>query len=384
MAKRTKKQRGPDQPTPKELRRSRRNQQQQRMLFSGTGAVIVAILFILGFGYYRENIAAARAPVAVVSGRAITTQDYQQMVNYQRFSLITTLGGQVQQETLVNFLQNQLPQSVLENMIQQVLIEQYAAEAGITVTNEEVQTVIEEQFGFTGDVPTAAPPAGTAVTTTETTSTLTREEFNTALSNYLKALKEQAGLSESQYRRIIRGQLLRDKVQEQVTADVPTTAHQVHVRHILVETEEEAQQVRQRLLDGEDFAKVAEEVSTDTSTAKDGGDLGWLGLGETAGQYGAEFEKAAFSQPIGAPSEPIQSQFGYHVIEVLERDEDRPLSPVQLDQARQERFFEWLQERQTTADIQRYWTPNVVPALSAALASSQSAPPPPALPTPAP
>lgn len=369
MAKRSKK-REPRKLTRKELRHQHKNLRQQRQLLFGAGAVVVIIVLILGFGYYQENIAVARAPVAVVNGQAITTQEYQDMVNYRRFTLMTTLGAQLDQPTLVSFLQNQLPTATLDSMIDQVLIEQKAAEEGIEVTDQEVQEEIERQFGFTGEAPTPTAPAGEVITdteaitdTAETVSPMTREEFETAFKNFLEALKAQTGLSEAQYRKILRGELLRDKVRERIVADVPATAPQVHARHILVETEEEAQAVRERLLNGEDFATVAKEVSTDPGSAQNGGDLGWFGLGRMV----PEFEKVAFNEPIGEISEPVKTQFGYHIIEVLERDENRELSPSELEQAKQERFQEWLQEQRASADIQRHWTPEMVPPLPAAL-----------------
>ncbi|RME45817.1 MAG: hypothetical protein D6791_09835 [Chloroflexi bacterium] len=262
-------------------------------------------------------------------------------------------------------------------MIDQVFIEQYAAQAGLTVTDEELQQYIERQFGFTGEKPTPEAPASSDVTTTQSAETVTREQFNTRYNNFLEALKTQADLTESQYREIVRGQLLRNKVQEQIGADVPTSAPQVHARHILVETEEEAQQVRQRLLNGEDFATVAQEVSTDTTTAQNGGDLGWFGLGKMV----PEFEKVAFSQPVGTISEPVKTQFGYHIIEVLEKDDNRELTPDQIESARQERFRNWLDEQRASAQIERLWKPEMVPPLPAGLASAQPAPPIPPAPT---
>ncbi|MFQ5854421.1 MAG: peptidylprolyl isomerase [Anaerolineae bacterium] len=372
MAKRTK-QRQPGRPTPKEVRRRRRNVREQRTLLAGAAAVIAAIVLILGFGFYRENIAAARAPVAVVNGQAITTRKYQQMVNYQRFNVLSRLGDQIDPQVLVSFFESQLPQTVLDNVIEQVFIEQKAAEEGITVTDQEVQEAIERALGFTGDEPAPTAPTDAGVTTTLPAGSVTREEFNERYRNFLETLKTQAGVSESQYREILRGELLREKIRELIAADVPVTAPQVHARHILVETEEEAQEIRQRLLDGEDFATVAKELSTDTGTAEKGGDLGWFGLGTMV----PEFEKVAFNEPIGKISEPVKSQSGYHIIEVLERDDNRALSPSELDEARQNSFSRWLDERRASSDIQRYWTPAMVPPLPPAFASSQSAPPPP-------
>lgn len=378
MAKRSTKRRGPGHATPKEIRHRRRSREQQRTLFIGVGLVIAAIVLVLGFGYYRENFAAARAPVAVVNGQLISTRDYQQMVSYQRFNLLSRFGGQVDQQVLADFLQNQLPSTVLDNMIDQVLIEQYATGAGIAVADSEVQQTIEQQFGFTDEGAAATPPVTQGITSTESAGTVSREDFESAFANFLETLKTQAGLSEPQYRQILRGELLQDKVSAQITADVPATAPQVHARHILVETEEEAQQVYQRLLDGEDFATVAEEVSTDTASAKDGGDLGWFGRGQMV----AEFEDVAFSAPVGEINEPVKSQFGYHIIQVLERDENRALSAAELDQAQQQRFRQWLDEQRASSDIQRSWTPEIVPTLAGASTNTQPLPLPPAAPTP--
>jgi peptidyl-prolyl cis-trans isomerase D len=79
-----------------------------------------------------------------------------------------------------------------------------------------------------------------------------------------------------------------------------------------------AREVRQEVLDGADFADVAERVSVDPGSAARGGELGSF----TRGQMVPPFEEAAFSLPIGQLSEPVQSAFGYHIIEVLSREGD--------------------------------------------------------------
>jgi peptidyl-prolyl cis-trans isomerase C len=94
---------------------------------------------------------------------------------------------------------------------------------------------------------------------------------------------------------------------------------EVHARHILVETKEEAEEVIKRLKNGEDFAKVADEKSKDTNAK--GGDLGFF----TRGQMLKPFEDAAFALEPGQISEPVQTQFGWHVIKVEEkRDQSLP------------------------------------------------------------
>lgn len=115
------------------------------------------------------------------------------------------------------------------------------------------------------------------------------------------------------------------------------------VRHILIETnpnqgEERAQalaeQVRQRLLSGEDFASVAQEVSDDRGSAMNGGDLGWV----RPGQMVPAFEEAVDSLPVGQISQPVRSRFGYHIIEVLDRRQQDVTQEAQKSQVRQTLF----------------------------------------------
>src|SRR6476659_7857156 len=94
---------------------------------------------------------------------------------------------------------------------------------------------------------------------------------------------------------------------------------EVHARHILVATEAEAKEVKERILKGEDFATVAKEKSKDPSA--EGGDLGFF----TRGQMLKPFEDAAFALDVGQVSAPVQTQFGWHIIKVEEkRDQKLP------------------------------------------------------------
>ncbi len=93
---------------------------------------------------------------------------------------------------------------------------------------------------------------------------------------------------------------------------------EIHARHILVATEAEAKEVAERLKKGEDFATVAKEKSKDTSA--EGGDLGFF----ARGQMLKPFEDAAFALEVGQVSEPVQTQFGWHIIKVEEK-RDQPL-----------------------------------------------------------
>lgn len=87
-----------------------------------------------------------------------------------------------------------------------------------------------------------------------------------------------------------------------------------HAAHILVETEEEAKQIRIDLESGMDFARMAREKSTGPS-GPNGGDLGWFGLGSMV----PEFEEAVTGMDVGGISDPVQTQFGWHLIILNEK-----------------------------------------------------------------
>lgn len=109
-------------------------------------------------------------------------------------------------------------------------------------------------------------------------------------------------------------------------AVAPQRLQQTHARHILIKTSElvsegeakhKLEVLRDRLMHGGDFAELARVHSNDLSSAK-GGDLGWIYPGDTV----PEFEKAMDALKIGEISQPIQSPFGFHLIQVLERRVD--------------------------------------------------------------
>ena len=95
---------------------------------------------------------------------------------------------------------------------------------------------------------------------------------------------------------------------------------EVHARHILVPEEAEAKAAVARLKKGEDFAKLAAELSKDPGSGKEGGDLGWFAKERMV----PEFAEAAFKLKKGEISEPVKSQFGWHVIKL----EDRRTKPL--------------------------------------------------------
>ncbi len=147
---------------------------------------------------------------------------------------------------------------------------------------------------------------------------------------------------------------------------------EVHARHILVATEAEAKEVAERLKKGEDFAVIAKEKSKDTGA--EGGDLGFF----TRGQMLKPFEDAAFALDVGQISEPVQTQFGWHIIKVEEKrdqalptfDQVKAAIIAQLIQAKAQEVVTGLRD---TAKIEVV-DPELKKAMEAAAAAAAVAP----------
>jgi len=210
------------------------------------------------------------------------------------------------------------------------------------------------------ETPTTGPtPTNGPTSTPEPTATpYTLEGFQKAYKDAAELNNNQFGMDEEFFRQYFFVMpILRQKVNDALTADVKPFDEQVWARHILVATEDEANQVYAKLIAGEDFGKLAKEISTDTGSGANGGDLGWFGRGAMV----AEFEDAAFSQQIGEIGKPVQSQFGFHIIQVLGH-EDRPLTEDQLNKAKQSAVTAWLTKIKEESRITTYdfWK-NIVP-----------------------
>jgi peptidyl-prolyl cis-trans isomerase C len=150
---------------------------------------------------------------------------------------------------------------------------------------------------------------------------------------------------------------------------------EVRARHILVETEDQAKAAAQRVKAGEDFAKVATELSKDPGSGKEGGDLGYF----TKDRMVPEFADAAFKLDKGQVSEPVKSQFGWHVIKV---EDKRDKTPPAFDEVK-DQVAQYL-TRKTQSDlilalrakgkVERLDQPAAPAAPAAAPAPAQTAP----------
>ncbi|MBB6176612.1 foldase protein PrsA [Anoxybacillus tengchongensis] len=117
----------------------------------------------------------------------------------------------------------------------------------------------------------------------------------------------------------------------------------VKASHILVEDEKTAKEIKAKLEKGEDFAKLAKEYSKDTGSAQEGGDLGWFGPGKMV----EEFEKAAYALNVGEISDPVKTQFGYHIIKVTDKEKKKS-----FDEMKEEIEYEVKKSKLDTSKVQ--------------------------------
>jgi hypothetical protein len=276
MAKREKKQR-PAKMTRKYRSRVEQERRQMRYIFTGIGAMAVVVILVLLAGLYKTQVADPGAtrrakdalktiPAATVNDTMISISDWQARVRYERQLYINQIAqinqqlsyfdpsdefqqqlisqGQAQIEEIRNQLDlgDEIAGDVLDQMVEEQLIRQEAARRGITVTPEELQGYIEvDLFAYpfpptSEPVPTLPPPtlAPTATVTPEPTLTPTipptprsREDFESAYTQYTEQVQEITEMSEEQWRSIIEGQLYLEKLLDAFGAEIETNVQQV-------------------------------------------------------------------------------------------------------------------------------------------------------------
>jgi parvulin-like peptidyl-prolyl isomerase len=236
--------------------------------------------------------------------------------------------------------------------------------------------------GTPGATPLAIAPTAPAATPNPAEARATAEA---GFAQFAAQVFPLAHLSQEDYERLVAAPALaRQKVGDALAATVGQSAPQVRAAHILLPTREEAEVARARVTeDGEDFATVARELSIDEASAANGGELGWF----TREEMVAPFAEAAFALEPGAISEPVESEFGWHVIQVQERDPERPLTDLQINRLQQTAEERWLAEQRAGLSVTSTlpptptpFAPDFVPPVGAPPLPAPTSPPLPATP----
>ena len=273
--------------------------------------VVVALAAIVG-----TNFSSRSETIASVNGTKITSDD------------------------LYDIMAAQYGSSIVDTLITNKVIEQEAEKQGVKISadaiEEELDAFIESYGG--------------------------EESFNAAL--------EQSGISLDNFKYDIEIYLM---TKELMSPDIEVTeedmetyfeenkadfaqAEEVQASHILVEDEATAKEVLEKVNAGEDFAELAKEYSTD-GTAENGGDLGFFGTGEMV----EPFEKAAFALEIGQVSDIVETEYGFHIIKVTDKQEAKEavyedhkeeIKEILIEEEMNANYSTWLEELKESYEIE--------------------------------
>ena len=248
--------------------------------------------------------------------------------------------------------------TLVRSLVQQAQWEQAGAAMGLKVNEDEINSQLaslKDQY-FKGD----------------------EDKYQTEL--------EKQGLTEEQLREQIESKLLSDKIYAAVTKKAAVTDAEIEgyynenkaqyqqpearqVRHILVKTKSLADEIHADLQGGADFAKLAKKHSEDTASKADGGKFEAF-----KGKTVAPFDKFVFSAETGELSKPIKTEFGWHVIEVLEDVEEPSAQPLEevsesiratlLQEEQNKALQDWVAETKNTYQV--VYAPGYAPAATTA------------------
>ncbi len=245
-------------------------------------------------------------PMAVrVNGTGITQEEFQnEQLRLQDAQSVT--GDELSEEEEMN--------RILTELVGQVLLAQGAGNEGYFVDDATLQTHVDNLIAEVGGA----------------------EQFMTWLQNN--------HYTEMNFRRTLRRQLAAAWMRDKITGEVPTSTEQVHARQILVSDRATADAIYQQLQAGSDFETLAEYYDTLT-----GGDLGWFPRGYL---YVQAVEDAAFTLSAGQYSTVIESDYGYHIVQVIERSESQPLSAAALHFMQEQAVQNWIDAQWAAANIE--------------------------------
>ena len=396
----------PRRQTRKEILLATRQRERDRkfLLLGGIATGFALLLVVIG-AVYSFLVVPARLVVSV-NGTDITIQDFRNRYRYERQLTLNRyesmrflqqqFAGQVNLLNEIQVLQTALSDEftmgvrVKSTMIEDLLIADAAREAGLSVSNAELDALIEaevasryskytaaqatatitareaaaseQEAADAGDNATGADPEAEAI------DIITEEELNQGTAGLAEELDDTNGLTLDEYRQILEYGLLREMVRSHVTeGNVETTELRIRARHLLIafeaqpggnesdtagRTQEEALAFTEGLIArlelGESFDYLVDLYSDDPTAEFNQGDLGWFAKGRMV----PAFEEAAFALAVNETSAPVETEFGYHIIQVTDSDPDAPISADALEGAIDEYFRNWLVEQQAAANIE--------------------------------
>ena len=271
----------------------------------------VLLVIYLGFGVYfgisvykkhadndltRFAVKIYPFPAAFVNGDIIWVKEYYQQMGYIK---------QYDLKTNRPIVEADIRAQVMTQLIENRVIQWEASKNGVKVSSKDVEDAYQKIVSEKGEV------------------------------EVQKVLKELYGMNTDDFKDLIKTQVLLEKVQNELIA-------QVKLSHIFVKDEARANEVANKVKNGEDFAALAKTYSEDIKTRDAGGDLGWIARGDLVidNKSVPEFEDAAFAAKIGEIFGPVKTQVGFEIGRV-----DEKKGKVQKS------FLDWFADAETRAKI---------------------------------
>jgi parvulin-like peptidyl-prolyl isomerase len=234
-----------------------------------------------------------------------------------------------------------LPQAEFDAELDRYL--QSMADLGVTVTPEEAVQVVQDEFIVQMLLAQSAVSSGYAYDEAALQARIDALSEESGGAEALAAWMTDHGYTEEQFRTSLRRQVAAAWMRDQVIAEVPSVAEQVHIRQILFYNESDAQTVYEQLQAGWDFATLADQYAPLTK-----GELGWFPRGYLVHPT---IEEAAFALQPGQTSPVVASSVGWHILYLVERDPARPLSPDALLTLQEHALMDWLTTRRNESTI---------------------------------
>jgi foldase protein PrsA len=298
-----------DENSPDKAKKKRRN------TLIAVVSIFVVICLVIGVGYYLVYVMPFQRPIIKVDNDVIK-------INYllkraMNSSSDDPIGG------------------LFETLVNEIIVRDEAPKYGINVTDQDIDQTLRDAAKGDSD-------------------SITDAEFN----EWYRQILNTTQYTDKQFRDIVKRSIEQQRLAQYFADNTPTTAEQGHIWIIVVKTYDEAVAAKDRLDNGEEFASVAMELSLDSNTAENGGDMGWIPFKALE----SRFEYAVSGLEIGKCSDPVINDPGdqtnpdtmtYAVLMVSEK-EDREVSGDYLTALQNRAYTDWLNSQWADRDIKYY------------------------------
>lgn len=278
--------------------------QRRRTAFIIGGVVIIIILVLLGGGYYQNYVAPFQRTIITVDNTTVRI-DY--FIKRAKFTGADSM-------------------TMLSRLTDEQIIKLGAPRYGITISSDNITKELRN-------------------VARGSSASISESEFQA----WYRQMLNDSGLSDAEFRDITATMIMATQLQAYLAERMPTIAEQVHLNAIMVATGAEAATLKERIDKGEAFADVAREVSLDSSSKDQGGDLGWL----PRGVLDPRLEDIAFNlktgevsfpvpQVVPSPSDQAATDTGGYFLFMVSEKANREIAPEFLPDVRSHALDNWL------------------------------------------